>query len=111
MEACDLKNGKCKPCEGGIPSLSQAEAQKLMKGLEGWVLKDEHLFKEYTLEDFVAIMVLVNQVADLAEEEGHHPDLNIHGWNSLTITLFTHAIDGLSENDFIVAAKIDALEE
>ena len=106
-----LAKRKCVPCEGGIPPLTKKEAQALMLELEGeWMLIDEaHLLaKSFRFKDFKETMVFINKVADIAEGEGHHPDLTV-SYGSATVELMTHAIGGLSENDFIVAAKIDEL--
>jgi 4a-hydroxytetrahydrobiopterin dehydratase len=73
------------------------------------VVANKEITRTFELPDFKAAIALVNQIAELAESEGHHPDLNLHSWNKLTVTLSTHAIGGLSQNDFILAAKIDAL--
>lgn len=108
MEACSLTKKNCKPCEGGVPALSHNEATQLLAQLKGWTLTDKHILKEFKFKNFVEAMVFVNAVADTAEKEGHHPDLFIH-YNLVKIDLWTHAINGLSENDFIVAAKIDSL--
>lgn len=105
-----LAERKCVPCEGGIPPLTKAEAEKLMPELDGWMLIDDAnlLAKSFRFKDFVETMQFVNKVAAIAEEEGHHPDMTV-SYGSATIELMTHAIGGLSENDFIVAAKIDKL--
>ena len=105
-----LSEKKCIPCEGGVDPLSRAEAEKLLTELNDWSLIDEaHLLaKRFHFKDFKDTMVFVNKVAAIAEEEGHHPDLTI-GYGNATVELMTHAIGGLSENDFIVAAKIDQL--
>ncbi|HEV8666882.1 MAG TPA: 4a-hydroxytetrahydrobiopterin dehydratase [Candidatus Paceibacterota bacterium] len=105
-----LADRKCVPCEGGIPPLTKEEAEKLMTELNGWMLVDEAnlLAKSFRFKDFVETMKFVNKVADIAEEEGHHPDMTVT-YGAVTIELMTHAIGGLSENDFIVAAKIDKL--
>jgi 4a-hydroxytetrahydrobiopterin dehydratase len=110
MTVCDLTQKRCVPCEGGVPPLTDSQAKDLLKNVRGWELKGNQIQKSYKFKDFNENMGFVNRVALVAEAEGHHPDLNIFGWNKLTITLWTHAIGGLSENDFIVAAKIDALE-
>ncbi len=107
-EACDLTSKKCKPCEGGTQPLSQAEANKLMKELEGWVLYDRILGKTYEFKNFYQTMAFVNAVAWLSHREDHHPDMNV-GYNKCHVEYTTHAINGLSENDFICAAKVDAL--
>ena len=84
----------------------------LVQGITGWtVIRVHELQKEFLFKDFKAALAFVNHVGTIAEKEGHHPNLFLHGWNKVTITLFTHAIGGLSTNDFIVAAKIDALKK
>lgn len=98
----------CVPCEGDILPLSKAEARILLVEVPGWDLQDTYLTRPYHFADFAEAMVFVNMVAHIAEEEGHHPDIVIT-YNIVTMTLTTHAIEGLSENDFILAAKIDAL--
>lgn len=106
---CDLTAKKCKPCEGGMKPFGLREVQELIKELPGWeVAEDRELRKRFSFPSFRAAQEWLNRVADLAEEEGHHPDLT---WNyrKILIALTTHAIGGLSENDFILAAKIDRL--
>ena len=103
---------KCEACEGGIPPMSLSRAQKHKKELhKDWKIASDgkSLSREMKFKDFKENVDFVNQVARLAESEGHHPDMLIHGWNKLRITLSTHAISGLSMNDFILAAKIDQL--
>ncbi|MDO8739947.1 MAG: 4a-hydroxytetrahydrobiopterin dehydratase [Candidatus Woesearchaeota archaeon] len=104
----DLIQKKCVPCEGGVPTLTEEEIKKYMPQLkDGWeVLENIKIKKLFKLADFKEAMVFVNKVADLAESEGHHPDITIH-YNKVDIVIWTHAIGGLSENDFILAAKID----
>lgn len=107
----ELSKKKCKPCEGGVPPLSLEKAQELLNELDPqWMLIDggRILARTFHFEDFAGPMRLANQIAALAEEEGHHPDLTI-SWGNLGVELMTHAIGGLSENDFIVASKIDEL--
>jgi 4a-hydroxytetrahydrobiopterin dehydratase len=106
----DLTNKKCVPCEGGVPPLGPAEVAKLMPQLQGWKVADDNrkLHKRVTRPDFKQAMAFINKMADLAEAEGHHPDFNVH-YNQVDITLWTHVVGGLSENDFILAAKIDRL--
>ncbi|MBI2143490.1 4a-hydroxytetrahydrobiopterin dehydratase [Candidatus Woesearchaeota archaeon] len=108
----DLTQKKCEPCEGGVPPMSTDEARKLQEQVKGWGLVTvtgiSNLEKKFKFKDFVEAMKFVNNVADLAESEGHHPDITIN-WNKVTMLLSTHAIKGLSENDFIMAAKIDKL--
>lgn len=114
MEACDLTKKKCVPCEGGIPPLDKASATKLAEGTPRWTLafaegKAPHLERSWVFADFVEALRFVNAVGAVAESEGHHPDLLLHGYRNVKVTLWTHAVSGLTENDFIVAAKIDAL--
>ena len=106
-----LARKKCIPCEGNVPPLKVAEAAQMLKELsEGWTLIDHAslIAKHFHFKNFEVTMEFVNKVAGIAEEEGHHPDLNI-SYGDVTVELTTHAIGGLSENDFIVAAKIDEL--
>lgn len=105
----ELTQKRCIPCEGGIPSLAKSEVEKLLAQVSGWQLSGKWITKEFSFKNFVEAMQFVNRVADLAEQEGHHPDIHIH-YNRVRFDIWTHAIDGLSENDFILAAKIDALK-
>lgn len=102
-------NKKCVPCEGGVTPYTKEEAQKNLAQFTGWLISDDgkKLKKDFSFKNFAEALVFANTVGKIAESENHHPDINIHGWNKVTITLSTHAIDGLSENDFILAAKID----
>ena len=107
-----LASERCVPCEGGVPPLDQTEAERLRRDLAArWQLASEYSALEANLKfvDFAAAMRFLNQLADLAEGEGHHPDFYLHGWNQLRVTLSTHAIGGLSRNDFILAAKLDQI--
>jgi 4a-hydroxytetrahydrobiopterin dehydratase len=101
-----LTTKKCVPCEGGTPSLTEQESNSLLKEIPSWTIKDNKVYKQFSFKDFVGAIKFINKVADIAEQEGHHPDIKI-SWNKVDIELWTHAIDGLSENDFIVAAKIE----
>jgi 4a-hydroxytetrahydrobiopterin dehydratase len=107
----ELKRKKCQPCEGGVPPVPHEEAVKLLRDLPGWKLSEDgiRIRREWVAKNFLAAMDFFNRVAELAEEEGHHPDLHLVGYRNATIELWTHAIGGLSENDFITAAKIDEL--
>ncbi|HLK10405.1 MAG TPA: 4a-hydroxytetrahydrobiopterin dehydratase [Candidatus Binatia bacterium] len=96
------------PCEGGVPRLEPTEVSRLLAQVEGWEVREGRLRKTRTFPDFRAAMAFLQRLADVAEAEGHHPDFCVH-YNRVDLTLWTHAIDGLSENDFILAAKIDAL--
>lgn len=105
-----LANKSCIPCQGGVPSLTTQEVEKLLQELgSGWVLNDTgHLYKEYPLGGFMGPMSFANKIADIAEKEGHHPDLKI-SWGTCTVEIWTHKINGLTESDFILAAKIETL--
>ncbi len=105
---CDLTNKQCKPCEGGVPPLSQSEIDALMQQLEGWVQYDHIIGKTFEFKNYYQTMAFVNAVAWLSHREDHHPDLSV-GYNKCRVEYTTHAIGGLSENDFICAAKVDAL--
>lgn len=106
-----LCQSKCKPCEGGVDVLARDESQKLCEATPEWSLNEEGtmITRKVSLPNFVKAIELVNKIADVAESEQHHPDLHLTGYRHLRIDLTTHAIGGLSENDFIVAAKIDRL--
>ena len=108
---CDsLANKKCKPCEGGVEACSIDEARRQIFALGSkWMLSDDGklISRCWKLKNFVQAMQLVNEAARIAEEDQHHPDLHITGYRLVRIELTTHAIQGLSENDFILAAKID----
>jgi 4a-hydroxytetrahydrobiopterin dehydratase len=107
----ELSRKKCVPCEGGVPALSETEVDSLLGNLPGWrkVEGGQRIRREWRVKNFMAAMEFFNKVAQLAEEEGHHPDLHLVGYRNMAIEIWTHAIGGLSENDFILAAKIDAL--
>lgn len=106
----DLKEKKCVPCEGGAKPLSQKEAEKFLTQLSDWQLNSSatKISREFKFKNFYQTMAFVNAVAWIANQENHHPDLEI-GYNYCKIHFTTHAIAGLSENDFICAAKIDEL--
>jgi 4a-hydroxytetrahydrobiopterin dehydratase len=105
----DLAKRSCVPCHGGVPRLNGAEIEQFMNELQGWeVVGEHHLKKSYTFPNFRQALALVNRIGAVAEAAGHHPDISF-GWGRVEVTLYTHAIDGLSESDFILAAKIDAL--
>ena len=105
----ELYEKKCIPCEsGGIP-LSEDDAKKNLEQIPNWKLNGKKIEREFVFKDFKEAMKFVNNVADLAEGEGHHPDIHIH-WNKVMLELWTHSMNGLSENDFIVAAKINNLK-
>tara|TARA_B100000282_G_C31628919_1_gene442916 strand:+ start:59 stop:397 length:339 start_codon:yes stop_codon:yes gene_type:complete len=109
----DLAKKKCIPCEGNIPAFEKSEIHKYLKKVDGWDVKNDsnnsyYLFKEFKFKNFVESQNFVNKVGDLAEKENHHPDI-FFGWGYCKIKIFTHAIKGLAESDFILAAKIDKL--
>ena len=107
-----LAGKSCVPCRGGIPPLTEAEARAFLSRTPGWSLAENgtRLQRSFEFRDFVGAMEFVNRVADIAEHEGHHPDIAIH-WNKVDLVLWTHKIGGLHENDFILAAKINRLLE
>jgi 4a-hydroxytetrahydrobiopterin dehydratase len=106
----ELKNKKCKPCEGGMPPLKKEKIAEYQKQINtDWKLIDnKKISKDYAFVNYRHTIDFVNRVADLAEEEGHHPVMHVY-YGKIQIELWTHAINGLSENDFIMAAKIDSL--
>ncbi|MFA6520255.1 MAG: 4a-hydroxytetrahydrobiopterin dehydratase [Candidatus Paceibacterota bacterium] len=105
----DLLNKKCVPCEGGVFPLTREEIPPYMAQINGWELSEDatEISKQYKFKDFIGAINFVNHVAEIAEAEGHHPDIHIN-YNKVKLVLSTHAIGGLSENDFILAAKVDA---
>jgi 4a-hydroxytetrahydrobiopterin dehydratase len=107
----ELVKKSCVPCEGGVAALKRAEAEAQLGKLAGWKLahSGQRIRKEWVVKNFMAGIEFFDRVAELAEEEGHHPDLHLEGYRNVAIEIWTHAIGGLSENDFILAAKIDKL--
>lgn len=104
----DLSAKKCKPCEGGVPKLTDAEIGALLAKVPGWSLRDDVIAKTYRFKNYYETMAFVNATAWISHREDHHPDIAV-GYNQCTVKYWTHAIGGLSENDFICAAKVDAL--
>ena len=109
----DLLNKKCIPCEGNIPPFDMSEIHKYLKKVDGWDVKSNQdksffLIKEFSFKNFKESQEFINKVGDIAETEGHHPDIWF-GWGYAKIKIFTHAIKGLHESDFVLAAKIDKL--
>ena len=107
----DLLNKRCSPCEGGILPFDKSEIHKYQKKVDGWDVnanekKIYFLEKKFTFQNFISSQNFINKVGKISEEEGHHPDISF-GWGYAKISITTHAIEGLSENDFILAAKID----
>ena len=106
-----LSDKKCAPCEGGVDPLTREEFSVYLEQVSDWtVVDDKKIERTFTFKDFAKALDFVNAVGAIAEEEGHHPDIFLFGWNKVKITLFTHAIGGLSINDFIMATKIDRTE-
>jgi 4a-hydroxytetrahydrobiopterin dehydratase len=104
-----LADKKCVPCRGDVPALHGKELEKLHTAVPKWtVAQEHHLHREYKFPDFKRALDFVNRVGALAEEQGHHPDILL-AWGKAGVTLWTHKIDGLTESDFIMAAKIDKL--
>lgn len=107
-----LTSKRCVPCEGGVAAYALRDAQQQLESLDRWQLThdNQRIRKDWVLKNFVQAIGFLNQVGDLAEAEAHHPDLHLEGYRNVWIEIWTHAIGGLSENDFILAAKIDRLE-
>ena len=109
----DLADKKCIPCEGGIPSFNLEEIHKYLKRVDGWDVesvdeKDYYIVKNFKFNSFLESQSFVNKVGEIAEQEGHHPDIWF-GWGYAKIKIQTHAINGLHESDFVLAAKIDRI--
>ena len=106
-----LRSGKCEPCEGGVPTLSQEQVAARLAVLEDWEATDDGaaIRKQWNVGSFSKGLAFFGRVGEIAEAEGHHPDLHLTGYRHAAVVLKTHAVDGLTENDFILAAKIDAL--
>jgi 4a-hydroxytetrahydrobiopterin dehydratase len=116
MEPCSLDQltkSHCSPCEGGVSAMSSEAAHSQLAMIPGWKLDDGGLSisKSWNRKNFVKSLAFCNRIGDLAETEGHHPDLHLTGYRHVQVVLTTHAIGGLSINDFILAAKIDALAD
>lgn len=110
-EEAKLADRRCAPCNKGTPALTQAEYEPLLSELEDWeVISGDRLARDFRFKDFAQALAFVNRVGELAEAEGHHPDVRL-AWGRVGIELWTHAIDGLSEADFVLAAKIDRVSK
>ena len=102
-----LAQKECVPCKGGVPPLTRAQFSPLLAQLKGWnVEKDHHLSKTYAFPDFAKALAFVNRVGEMAEQQGHHPDVYL-SWGKVRLEIWTHKIDGLTESDFVFAAKAD----
>ena len=101
---------KCTPCQGGIPPLTQEQAHQFLKQVDGWQLieNDTKLKKRFKFLDFLSALSYVNEIGQLCEQEGHHADISF-GWGYVDVYFYTHKINGLQENDFVMAAKVDRL--
>ena len=108
MSAEDLARKTCKPCEGGVSPLTPAEIDALLGHVKGWQYQDGVITRTYEFKNYYQTMAFVNAVAWISHREDHHPDLTV-GYNRCKVDYSTHAIKGISENDFICAAKVDAL--
>ena len=109
--ASELANKTCVPCRGGVPPLQGPELVALQKRVDGWdVVQEHHITKAFTFPDFQKALDFVNKVGALAEQQGHHPDIYLT-WGKAEIKIWTHKIDGLTESDFILAAKIDQITQ
>jgi 4a-hydroxytetrahydrobiopterin dehydratase len=104
----ELAKKKCRPCEGGVAPYTDAQAKEMLGQLKGWIIQDGKLVKVYPFVNYYQTMAFVNALAWISHREDHHPDLAV-GYNSCRVEYVTHAIGGLSENDFVCAAKCDAL--
>ncbi len=104
-----LSQMNCVPCQGGVAPLAPNEIARLVRQLDGWgPVEDHHIRKDYTFPDFVSALAFVNAIGGLAEREGHHPDVYL-SWGRVCVDIYTHKINGLTESDFVLAAKIDEL--
>ena len=105
-----LAEQKCVPCQGGIPPLPRPQAERYLAQTPGWSLDPDgtKVRRKFNFPDFVSSLAFVNKVGDLAEEQGHHPDICM-GWGYAEVVFYTHKIGGLHENDFVMAAKLNAL--
>jgi 4a-hydroxytetrahydrobiopterin dehydratase len=107
----DLSRKRCVPCEGGIPPLPADQVRTLLADVPDWKLTEDgkRIRREWRVKDFATALDFFRRVGDIAEDEGHHPDLHLVGYRNVAVELWTHAVNGLTENDFILAAKIDRL--
>jgi len=105
----ELASKTCVPCKGGVPPLKGLELQRILRQVPEWkAVNEHHITRTFTFPDFKQALAFVNKVGELAEQQGHHPDIFL-AWGKVEITLWTHKVDGLTESDLIMAAKIDQL--
>jgi 4a-hydroxytetrahydrobiopterin dehydratase len=111
MKAAQLTQKRCLPCEGGVPALTRAEARTYLTATPNWkITRDgKRIRREWRVKDFITALDFFHRIGRIAEAEDHHPDLHLTGYRNVAIEIGTHALDALSENDFILAAKIDRL--
>jgi 4a-hydroxytetrahydrobiopterin dehydratase len=111
VNAADLTRKRCRPCEGGVPALTEDEVRSYLAALPNWkrTPDGQHIRREWRVQDFLTALDFFQRIGQVAEGEDHHPDLHLTGFRNVAVELSTHAIHGLSENDFILAAKIDQL--
>jgi 4a-hydroxytetrahydrobiopterin dehydratase len=111
QSTAELVQKKCLPCEGGVKPFSPTQAKEQLEELSGWYLTHDgkRILKDWKVKHFMAGIDFFNRCAEIAEADQHHPDLHIEGYRNVSVELWTHAIGGLSENDFILAAKIDQI--
>jgi 4a-hydroxytetrahydrobiopterin dehydratase len=109
--AQELTKKHCVPCEGGIPALSPADVRTQLAALPDWKLTADgkRIRREWRVKDFATALDFFNRIGRIAEQEDHHPDLHLEGYRNVAVEIWTHAVNGLTENDFILAAKIDTL--
>ena len=106
-----LTEKNCVPCQGNVPPLSRKQRQELLRQLTDWeIVGSHHLHKTFRFPDFAAALRWVNTIGEIAEAEGHHPDINLT-WGKVRVDIWTHEIDNLTENDFVLAAKLDEAEQ
>lgn len=108
----ELDQKRCVPCRGDLPPLSRSEVDRLLMKVPGWALSGDEplrIRREFKFKNFKEALAFVNRVGAVAESEGHHPNITIHSWNRVLIELYTHKINGLHENDFVMAAKIEKI--
>ena len=103
----ELADRQCVPCRGGVPPLTGEQISPLLAQLDGWdAIEQHHLEKSYRFKNYSEALAFVNRLSEVAENEGHHPDI-CFGWGQVQVKVWTHKIDGLTESDFILAAKVD----
>lgn len=107
----DLVQKKCVPCEGGVAPMEKEEVERYLAVVSGWSLGETpEIVKNYSFKDFAQALHFVNAVGEIAESEGHHPDISLHDWKQVELRLSTHAIKGIHLNDFVLAAKVDEMK-